>query len=149
MTGRCPVAVGVEHPRDQLLERLLGGELDQVLLVARQHQARLQLEQCRDQDEELGRSFEVELATRLEYVEVPEHHVCEVDFEQVDLLTQDQREQQVERPGEDLQVELEVGDGHRGHDASTLEAAPDRTNEFVQVAGVRRMSGITRSVFRW
>ena len=41
--------------------------------------------------------------------------VGELDLEQVDLLAQDERQQQVERPGEDLQVELEVGGAHGRH----------------------------------
>ena len=56
--------------------------------------------------------LEVELAARLEVVEVGEHDVGELDLQQVDLLAQDERQQQVERPGEDLEVELERGDGH-------------------------------------
>ena len=63
--------------------------------------------------EELGRRLEIELAAALEEVEVAEDHVGQLDLEQVDLLAQDEREQQVERPGEDLEVELEVGDGRQ------------------------------------
>ena len=78
----------------------------------REQQPRLQLEQRGDQHEELGRRLEVELAARLEVVEVGEHDVGELDLEQVDLLAQDERQQQVERAREDLEVELERRDGH-------------------------------------
>ena len=115
MLGRAPVAPRVEHPREQLLGGLAGLELvEQLLVLARQHQPRLQLEQRRDQDEELGRHLEVELAARLEVVEVRDDDVGELDLEQVDLLAQDEGQQQVERPGEDLEVELELGDDHAG-----------------------------------
>ena len=81
-----------------------------------QHQPRLQLEQRRDQHEELGGRLEVELAGALEVLDVGEHHLGEVDLEQVDLLLQHQRQEQVERPVEDLEVEVERGDGHRPRD---------------------------------
>ena len=114
MLGRAPVAARVEHPREQLLGGLAGLEVEQLLVLARQHQARLQLEQRGDQDEELGGDLEVELAAGLEVVEVAEHDVGQLDLEQVDLLAQDEGQQQVEGPAEDLEVELERGDGHPG-----------------------------------
>ena len=40
------------------------------------------------------------------------HDLGELHLEQVDLLAQDERQQQIERPGEDLEVELERGGGH-------------------------------------
>ena len=46
-------------------------------------------------------------------VDVGEHHVGQLDLEQVDLLAQHEGEQQVEGALEDLQVEVERGDGHR------------------------------------
>ena len=113
MRRRRAVAVRVEQPREQLLGRLAGVELDQLLLLAGQHQPRLQLEQRGDQDEELGRRLELELAALLEVVDVGDHDLGEVDLEQVDLLAQDQRQQQVERTREHVEVELEVADAHR------------------------------------
>ena len=83
---------------------------------ARQHQPRLQLEQRGDQDEELGGRLEVELTGPLEVLDVREHDLREVDLEQVDLLLQHERQEQVERPVEDLEVEVERGDGHRRRD---------------------------------
>jgi hypothetical protein len=44
---------------------------------------------------------------------VGEHDLGEVDLQEVDLLLQDQRQEQVERPVEDLEIEVERGDGHR------------------------------------
>ena len=58
-------------------------------LLAGQHQPRLQLQQRGDQHDELGRGLQVELAARLEVVEVGEHDVGELQLEQVDLFAQD------------------------------------------------------------
>ena len=103
-------SAGLDHPGQQLLGGLDRLDVEQVGLLARQHQPRLQLEQRRDEHEELGRDLEIELAPGLEEVQVGQHDVGQLDLEQVDLLAQDERQQQVERPGEDLQVELEIGD---------------------------------------
>ena len=124
MLGRAAVAPGLEHPGQQLLGRLAGLEVEQVVLLARQQQARLELQQGGDQHQELGRHLEVELAARLEVVEVADHDVGQLDLHQVDLLAQHERQQQVERPGEDLQVELELGDGHRGHRSDQTGGGP-------------------------
>jgi hypothetical protein len=112
MLGGAPVALRLEHPRQQFLRRLPGFEVGQVGVLARQHEPRLELQQRRDQHEELRRHLQVELATRLEVVEVRDDDLGELDLEQVDLLAQDERQQQIERPGEDLQVQLERGNGH-------------------------------------
>ena len=57
----------------------------------------------------------VELTRALEVLDVGEHDLGEVDLEQVDLLLQHERQEQVERPVEDLQVEVERGaqDAHQ------------------------------------
>ena len=104
----------LEHPGEQLVGRLARLQVEPLLvLVHGQHQARLQLQQRRDQHEELGGRLEVELARALEVLDVGEHHLGQVDLEQVDLLLEDQRQQQVERPLEDLEVEVEIDYGHR------------------------------------
>ena len=105
--GGRAVARVLEHPREQLVGRLLGRHVESVLLVARQHHARLELEQRRDQHEELGRGLQVQLASGLEVVDVGQDDLGQVDLEQVHLLAQYEREQQIERPLEDLQVEIE------------------------------------------
>ena len=113
--GGAAVAVRLQQAREQLLGRLAGLEVEQLLAPRREHQARLQLQQRGDQHEELGRQLEVQLAARLQAVDVGEDDVGEVDLEQVDLLAQDERQQQVERPGEDVEVEVQVGGAHRVH----------------------------------
>src|SRR5206468_1153994 len=104
------VAARVEHPREQLLGSLLRLELEQLLVFLAEHQARLQLQQRRDQDDEFGGALEIDLAAAFEVVEVGEHHLRELELEQVDLFAQDQRQQQVERPAEDLEVEVQAAD---------------------------------------
>jgi hypothetical protein len=110
MLRRAAIAVVLEHAREQFLGGLLGLEVDALLVLAREHQARLQLEQGRDQHEELGGGLQVELAGALEVLDVGEHHLGQVDLEQVDLLPKHQRQQQVEGTVEDLEIEVERGD---------------------------------------
>ena len=106
--GGVAVAAVLEHPREQLIRRLLGAELDQLLLRGRQQQPRLELEQRGDQDQELGRRLEVELALLLDVLEVGDHDLTELDLGERDLLAQDDGHQQVERPREDVEVEVEL-----------------------------------------
>ena len=101
-----------EHPLEQLPRRLGGRELVELLdLLAGQHQARLELEQRRDQHQELRRGLQVELVARLEVIQVGQHHVGQLDLEQVELLAQDQRQQQVERAREDVEIQLQASVG--------------------------------------
>jgi hypothetical protein len=99
----------LEHPLQQLLGGL--GRCQLVKLVehlrARQHQPRLELEQRRDQHQELGRRLEVELALGLQVIDVGDHDLGQLDLQQVELLAQDQGQQQVERAREDVEVQLQ------------------------------------------
>src|SRR3954454_17103585 len=103
----CLVARVLEHPREQLVGGLLGRHVEPVLLVAREQHPRLELEQGCDQYEELGCRLEVQLARRLEVVDVGEDDLGEVDFEQVNFLAQNQRKEKVERPVKNLQVQIQ------------------------------------------
>ena len=61
--ARGPEARVLQHPLDELLGRLGGRELVELLdLLAREHQARLELQQRRDQHQELRRGLQVQLA---------------------------------------------------------------------------------------
>jgi hypothetical protein len=111
--GGLAVAVVLEHAREQLLRGLHRLEVEALLLVGGEHEPRLQLQERGDQDEELGGRLEVELAGALEELDVGEHDLRQIDLEEVDLLLQDQRQKEVERPVEDLEVKVERGDGHR------------------------------------
>jgi hypothetical protein len=112
MRSGVAVAPVFEHPRQQLLGRLLRSELD-LLLVAWKQESRLELEQRSDQDKELGRGLEVQLPGSLEVLDVRDHDVAQVDVHEVDLLPEDEGQQEVERPRERVQVELELGGAHR------------------------------------
>ncbi len=104
----------LEHPLEQLLGGLGGPQPVELVehLLARQHQPRLELQQRRDQHQELGRGLEVERVLGLEVVQVGDDDLREVHLEQVELLAQDQREQQVEGACEDVEVQLELGEAH-------------------------------------
>ena len=56
---------------------------------------------------------EIELPALLEPRAERDHDLGHVDLREIELLLEDERQQQVERPGEDLQVEIEIGDQHR------------------------------------
>ena len=121
---RAAVALGLEHPGEQLLGRDVGLDVEQLLVLAREHQARLQLQQRGDQHQELGRDLQVQLAAGLQDVDVRQHDVGQLHLQQVDLLAEDERQQEVERTGEDLEVELQLGDD-RAHTLGTVAAGPD------------------------
>ena len=112
MRSGVAVAAVLEHPREQLLGRLLGRQLELVLLGSRQQQARLELEQRGDQDEELGRRLEVELALLFDVLEIGDHDLAQLDLGERDLLAQHHGHQQVEGPGEDVEIEIELGGSH-------------------------------------
>ena len=50
-------------------------------------------------------------------VEIRHDDVGELDLEQIDVLAQDERQQQVERAAEDVEIELQLGGDH-GEDRS-------------------------------
>ena len=106
------VAAVLEHPRQQLVGGLLGPEIELGILGLRQHQPRLELEQSRDQDEELGGRLQLQLAGLLEAGDVGDDDLAELNLQQADLLAQHDCQEQVERPGEDVEVELEIGGAH-------------------------------------
>ena len=74
--------------------------------------ARLQLEQRGDEHEELAARLEVELLPLGEPLEEGEHDPGHVDLAQLELVLQDERQQQVERALEGVEVELELPDDH-------------------------------------
>src|SRR5262249_50231604 len=105
---------------------LVGGLLRAELLLAllaRQQEPRLELAEGGDQDEELGDGLQVELelAVLAHVVDVRDDDRTERNLRQRDLLTEQDRQQQVEGPLEDVQIEIELGD--RGH-APTIDGGP-------------------------
>ena len=125
--ARTAEARVLQHPLQQLLGRLGGRELVELgQLLARQHQPRLELQQRRDQHQELRRGLQVQQLGGLEVVQVGDDDVGQLDLEQVDVLAQDQREQQVERPREHVEVQLQAM--HRGgHETAKARRRARRT----------------------
>ena len=90
----------------ELLGGLLGLELGELGLLLREHRARLQLEQRGDEDEELAAGVEVELASFGEMLDEGDHDLGEIDLLERQLLAEHERQQQVERPLERVEVQL-------------------------------------------
>ena len=107
-----PAVLG--EPARELLGRLLRAELGELGLLVGEERAGLQLEQRRDQDEELAARLEVELLPLREPLDERDDDRGDVDLGEVELLAQDERQQQVERPFEGVQVQLELAHDHRG-----------------------------------
>ena len=104
--------MGIEQTGQQLLGRLTRIQLDQLVLLAGQQQAGLELQQGGDQHQELGGRLQVQLASPLQMVDVGDDDLGQVDLEQIDLLAQDQRQQKVKRPSEDVEIELQIYQTH-------------------------------------
>jgi hypothetical protein len=107
----------LEPPR-QLLGRFGRLEILEVGFAGEQP-ARLQLEQGRDQDEELAAGVQVELIPLGQALHEREHDPGDIHLAQRQLLPQNQGQEQVERALERVEVELELADAHRGHNASS------------------------------
>ena len=97
----------------ELFGRDLRLELGQLCVLVGEHAARLQLEQRGDQDQELAARVQVELAFLGEVLDERDDDRREVDLGERDLLPEDERQQQVERAFEGVEVQLELADGHR------------------------------------
>ena len=119
------------EPRRELLGGALGADLLLVLVVGVDEQARLELAQRRHQDEELGERLEVDLVGALELAEVGQHDVDDRHLDQLELVAQHEREQQVERARERVEVEIELENGsvHTGIVAIAPDARRPRTGE--------------------
>ena len=110
--GGAAAAQVLQHPRQQLLGRLLRSQQLGVLVVllAAQQQPRLELQQRRDQHQELGRRLQLQLALALQPIDVGEHDLGQLDLGQVELLAQNERYEQVEGAVEAVEIELELGE---------------------------------------
>ena len=98
----------------QLLGGLLRLELGELGILLGEERARLQLEQGGDQDEELAAGLEIELIAVGEPLDERDHYCGDVDLGRLELLLEDERQEQVERPLEGVEVQGQVED--RGHD---------------------------------
>src|SRR5665648_357573 len=99
---------------EEALGGLVGVEVLELLLdILLQKQARFHLEQRRDQHHELRGRVEVELAAVRKLQDVLGDDARDAYLPDVDLVLEDQRDEQVERPVEHVEVELER-DGRSG-----------------------------------
>src|SRR5205823_6258324 len=105
--GGLDRAVLLEAP-GQLLGGLVRRELGEVHLLLGEELARLQLEQRRDQDEELADRVEVEPLLLREALAERDDDRGDVDLRRPQLVFQDERQQQVERALERVEIELEL-----------------------------------------
>ena len=106
-------AVLGEAPRE-LLGRLLRLELGELGLLVGEQVPGLQLEQRRDQDEELAAGVEIELVALGQPLDERDDDRGHVDLRRLDRVLEQQREQKVERALEGVEVQLEIADG-TGH----------------------------------
>jgi hypothetical protein len=88
----------------KLLRGLLGLELGQLRLLVGEERAGLQLEQRRDQDEELAAGLQVELLAFGQPLDEGHDDRGDVDLGRLELLLQHERQQQVERALERVEV---------------------------------------------
>src|SRR5262249_62115833 len=93
-------------------------------LPLREEPAGLELEQRGDQDEELAARVEVELVALGEPGDESDHDLGEVELAERHLLAEDEREQEVERALERVEVEQERPYGFLRHSAR-LSSRPD------------------------
>ena len=102
----------LEPPRE-LLGGLLRLQLLELAVLAGEQAARLQLQQRRHEHEELAARVEIELFALGKALDEGKHDAGHVHLAQRQLLPQNQRQQQVERALERVEVELELADDHQ------------------------------------
>ena len=104
----------LDQPRHQLGVRLLRRHLLVLGELVPEQLAHLDLEQRRDQHQELAGRLEVELVALVGSRDVGDHDFSNRHVRELDLLAQHQGKQQVERALEDVQVKCKVREDHRG-----------------------------------
>ena len=115
-----PARGGAEAPvlgqeLGELARGVVGVEvLERHLFLLREEPARFQLQERGDEDEELAVHLEI-LAALLQECE---DDLDDLDVRKLELLLEDEREQEVERPLEGVEVERELCDG--GHGANRI-----------------------------
>src|SRR6185295_13194131 len=115
-------AIFREAPRE-LLGCFLGLELTELCRFVREQRARLQLEERRDEHEKLTACLEIELVSRCHVLDESENDRRDVDVARLELLLQEQREKQVERSFERIELEIQLSDGRRKHAREASRAA--------------------------
>ncbi len=113
----------LREPSGELLRGLLWLELTELGGLVGEQRARLELEQRRHEDEELTARLQIEFVTLREALDEREDDGSDVDLPRLELLLQEQRQEEVERPFEGIELELELADGHRLHAQEASHAA--------------------------
>ncbi len=122
--GRALEALVLGEPRGELLGGGLGVELLLVVLrLGVDEQARLELAQCGDQQDELGERLEVDVGGLVHAVEVRQDDGDDRHLDELELLAQHERQQEVERAREGVEVEVELENG--SVHASIVATSPD------------------------
>ena len=96
------------------------------LLVLGQQLPRLQLEQRRDEHEELPGGLEVELLPLEQALDERDDDLRDLDVGERELLAQHERQEEVERPLERVEIEIELANRNGAHRAAMLAGRPDR-----------------------
>ena len=124
--GLDPAVLG--KPLRKLGGRLVGVEvLELELLVLGEEHARLQLEEGRHEHEELAAELEVG-GTHPGFVPLLEERDDDLDHlhvRQRELFLQDERQQEVERALERIEIEVELANGDSAHQLSMLLGRTD------------------------
>ena len=121
----------------ELFGSLLRLQLRELRLLVGEQMSSLQLEQRRDQDEELAAGVEVELVALGEPLDEGDDDPGHVDLRRLDRVLEQEREKEVEGPLEGIEVQLEVADG-AGHDR-TLAPGSDAALRHVHPGSLRRL----------
>ena len=100
------------EPLGQLLRRLLGAQVGEVGCSLREELAGLDLEHRAHEHEELSAGLEIEPALVLEPLGERRDDVGHLDLGEPQLLLEDERQQQVERALERVEVEVQHGGCH-------------------------------------
>ncbi len=142
VAGVAELAVAHE-PGEQLAGGLLGVELVERLLdVLLEQEARLHLEKGGDEEHELRGRVEVELLALGETHDVLGDDARDAHLPDVDLVLEDEGDEQVERPVEDVEVELEPFGGGDGR----LEVDRRRAGTHARhSSGWRTKDGMSKS----
>ena len=112
------------QPPCQLLRGLLGLELGQLRGLVLEEPARLQLQQRRDEDEELTAGIQIQRVPLGEPLEEAHDDPGDVHVRKVDFLLEDERQQQVEGALEGVQVQVELTHDHRAVNLASRADAP-------------------------
>ena len=143
--GRLLRAAVLGEATGELLGGLLGLELGELGVLVGEEATRLQLEQCRDEDEELAAGVEVELVALGETLDERDDDPGDVHLRQVELLLQDERQQEVERALEGVQVQLELPHQHRAHASGPVGRVPWGSPSPAASARERRGGAVGRA----